>query len=119
MTGVRRALGTWGERTAEAYLRVSGITVIERNWRCREGEIDLIALDGEILVFCEVKTRRTGAFGTGFEAVLGRKAHQLRYLALIWLEEHRGERRPIRFDVISVTPVRRGAPRIDHMRGAF
>jgi putative endonuclease len=118
MTLVRQALGAWGERTAEAYLRVSGITVIERNWRCRDGEIDLIALDGETVVFCEVKTRRGSAFGSGADAVVGRKARRLRRLAAAWLEAHSGYGR-IRFDVVSVTPVRHGEPLIDHVKGAF
>jgi putative endonuclease len=119
MTRVRRALGAWGERTAEAYLRANGITVIERNWRRREGEIDLIALDAETVVFCEVKTRRGVAFGTGIEAVVGLKARRLRRLAAAWLTEHGGCGREIRFDVVSVSPVRHGAPRIDHVKGAF
>lgn len=119
MTGVRQALGAWGERTAEAYLRVTGITVIDRNWRRREGEIDLVAVDGETLVFCEVKTRRSTAFGTGFEAVVGRKALRLRRLAAAWLQEHGGHGRRVRFDVVTVIPVRHGDPRIDHVKGAF
>jgi len=118
MTSVRRVLGTWGERTAEAYLRVCGITVIDRNWRRRDGEIDLVALDGETVVFCEVKTRRSTAYGTGAEAVAGLKAQRLRRLAAAWLAEHR-RHGPVRFDVVSITPVRRGEPRIDHVRGAF
>jgi putative endonuclease len=55
MTGVRRAFGAWGEQTAEAYLRGLGMVVIDRNWRCAEGELDLIALDGDVIVFCEQK----------------------------------------------------------------
>lgn len=119
MTGVRQALGAWGERTAEAYLRVGGITVIDRNWRRRGGEIDLIAMDGETLVFCEVKTRRSAAFGSGVEAVTALKSRRLRRLAAAWLAEHAGHGGPVRFDVVSVTPVRRGDPRIEHVKGAF
>lgn len=119
MTGVRQALGAWGERTAEAYLRGRGLTVIDRNWRRRGGEIDIVATDGDTVVFCEVKTRRGTAFGTGVEAVTGRKSQRLRRLAAAWLDEHGGPQRRIRFDVVSVTPVRHGEPRIDHVRGAF
>lgn len=119
MTRVRQALGAWGERTAEAYLLVSGITIIDRNWRRREGEIDLIAQDAETIVFCEVKVRRGPAFGTGFDAVVGLKARRLRRLAAAWLAENGGHGRAIRFDVVSVTPVRHGVPRIDHVKGAF
>lgn len=53
MTGVRRAFGAWGEQTAEAYLRGLGMVVIDRNWRCPQGELDLVALDGDVIVFCE------------------------------------------------------------------
>ena len=73
MTGVRQALGAWGERTAEAYLTGGGIIVIDRNWRRRGGEIDLVAMDGETVVFCEVKTRRGTAFGPGIESVTVRQ----------------------------------------------
>lgn len=119
MTGVRQALGAWGERTAEAYLRVSGITIIDRNWRRREGEIDIVGRDGDTVVFCEVKTRRGTAFGTGIEAVTVRKSRRLRRLAAAWLAENGGADRRIRFDVVSVMPRRHGEPRIDHVRGAF
>jgi putative endonuclease len=119
MTRVRRALGAWGERTAEAYLGRGGVTVIDRNWRTRDGEIDLIALDGDTVVFCEVKTRRTTAFGSGIEGVTARKSQRLRRLAAAWLADHGSTSRRVRFDVVSVTPVRRGEPRIDHVKGAF
>jgi putative endonuclease len=119
MTGVRQALGAWGERTAEAYLRAGGIAVIDRNWRRRAGEIDLVAIDGETVVFCEVKTRRGLAFGTGIEGVTARKSQRLRRLAAAWLAENGGHGRQVRFDVVSVTPVRRAEPRIVHVKGAF
>lgn len=119
MTGVRQALGAWGERTAEAYLRAGGLTVVDRNWRRRGGEIDLIATDGDTVVFCEVKTRRGTAFGSGLEAVTALKSRRLRRLAAAWLAEHGDHGRRIRFDVVTVTLVRRGDPRIDHVKGAF
>jgi putative endonuclease len=127
MSKVRRALGAWGERTAEAHLRVNGIIVIDRNWRRRDGEIDLIAVDGDAVVFCEVKTRRGTIFGTGVEAITGLKARRLRRLAAAWLAEHRCHALAehgchvdeIRFDVVTVTPVRHGDPLVDHLKGAF
>jgi putative endonuclease len=95
------------------------VTVIDRNWRTRDGEIDLIALDGDTVVFCEVKTRRSTAFGSGIEGVTTRKSQRLRRLAAAWLADHGSPSRRVRFDVVSVTPVRRGEPRIDHVKGAF
>ncbi|WP_027343826.1 YraN family protein [Hamadaea tsunoensis] len=120
MTRVRRALGAWGEHVAEAYLAGRGLSIIDRNWRCREGEIDLVAADGGTVVFCEVKTRRGSTFGTGLDAVAGRKAARLRRLAMLWLAAHaRDEAAEIRFDVISVTPRPGNGPGIDHARGVF
>jgi len=119
MTKVRRAFGAWGERVAEAYLRQLGMTILARNWRCPDGELDLIALDRDVVVFCEVKTRRGLLFGSGVEAVLWRKTRRLRRLAAIWLAENGVEGRELRFDVIGVRPAEGRAPRIDHVTGAF
>jgi len=119
MTRVRQAFGAWGEDIAEAYLRHLGLAVVDRNWRCPDGELDLVALDGDVIVFCEVKTRRSLLFGSGVEAVLGRKARRVRRLAAIWLAEHSAEGRELRFDVIAVRPAEGGTPRIDHVTGAF
>jgi putative endonuclease len=95
--------------------------VLTRNWRCREGELDLVAARARCVVFCEVKTRTGTGFGTGAEAVTGEKQRRLRRLATRWL----GERPPsggfadVRFDVASVT-LRPGAdPDIDVIEGAF
>lgn len=120
MTRFRRALGAWGERTAAAYLTGQGLSIVDRNWRCREGEIDLIAADGDTVVFCEVKTRRGRTFGTGLDAVAGRKAARLRKLAVLWLAAHaRDEAAEIRFDVISVTPRPGARAEIEHTPGVF
>jgi putative endonuclease len=99
------------------------MTVLARNWRCREGEVDIVALDGDAVVFCEVKTRRSLAFGAAVEAVDRRKAAQVRRLAARWLDEHRGDLRAIhgrviRFDVIAVT-LRPGGPLVEHLAAAF
>lgn len=93
--------------------------VVDRNWRCTHGEIDIIAWDGDVLVFCEVKTRRSDAFGTPADAVVGRKARRLRRLAAQWLRTtgaHAGE---VRFDVVEVYPARAGAARVEHLQAAF
>lgn len=118
MTKARRAFGAWGERTAEAYLRRIGMAVLDRNWRCRQGEVDLVALDAETVVFCEVKARRGAVFGAGVGAIPGRKARRLRLVASAWLAAHAVDHRDVRFDVVGVRPGRT-APVIDHVKGAF
>ena len=74
-------LGAHGERIAAAYLTDSGLRVLDRNWRCRDGELDIVARDGDALVFCEVKTRRAVGFGHPVEAVGHAKQRRLRTLA--------------------------------------
>lgn len=113
----RATLGRYGERMAERYLRERGITVLERNWRCALGEIDLIALDGDCLVVCEVKTRRSTTYGSPVEAVTVVKLARLRRLAATWLTEHDTHVGDVRVDVIGVLRPRRGACRIEHLVG--
>src|SRR3954468_4654663 len=104
MTQAKDAVGAYGERVALAHLVEQGMVVLDRNWRCRGGEIDLIVRDGTELVFVEVKTRRGGRFGTPAEAVGAAKVRRLRRLAAAWLAEA-GLRAPtVRFDVVSVHP---------------
>ena len=98
----RPALGRDGEDQAAKLLRSKGFTILERNFRCREGEIDVIARCDETLVFCEVKTRRTDRWGDPSEAVGWRKQQRLRQLAAIWLQQHRPGHVQVRFDVVSV-----------------
>jgi putative endonuclease len=113
------AVGAYGERLAAAHLEQVGMTVVERNWRCSDGEVDLIATDGDVLVFCEVKTRSSLAYGHPAEAVVGAKAARIRRLAARWLAEH-GSRWPeVRFDVVAVLCQPRGAASVTHLRGAF
>ena len=112
----RKALGDFGERVAVRYLTDLGFTVVDRNWRCSDGELDIVAVDGGDLVVCEVKTRTSGRFGTPFEAVTDDKAHRLRRLGWRWVREHRdlaGGRR-VRVDVIAVMAGARGAAEVDH-----
>lgn len=111
-------LGSDGEELAASYLISRGLIVLDRNWRCELGEIDLVARDGTTLVVCEVKTRSALGYGAPVEAVTYRKAGRLRRLAARWLAEHAGHARDIRIDVIGVL-VRRGhEPVIDHIRAA-
>jgi putative endonuclease len=118
------AVGRYGERVAAQYLADQGLVVLARNWRCRDGELDLIAREGPVLVFCEVKTRSSTAFGDPTEAVGPVKASRVRSLALRWLSEQRAADGSqfwpeLRFDVVSVLRERGGAATVRHLRGAF
>jgi putative endonuclease len=98
----RRALGVSGEDAVAAWYESKGYEIVARNWRCREGELDLIVRDGRVFVFCEVKTRTTTAFGYPVEAVTREKQTRLRHLAARWLADAPLAPREIRFDVASV-----------------
>jgi putative endonuclease len=112
----RRALGAAGEDVAAAWYERRGYEIVARNWRCRDGELDLIVRAGRTYVFCEVKTRRSNAFGAPVEAVTRDKQMRIRRLAARWLEDGApGPAKDIRFDVASVT----GPKEIDVVEGAF
>ncbi|MEU3515637.1 YraN family protein [Streptomyces sp. NPDC006654] len=115
----RGALGRYGETLAARRLTETGLTVLERNWRCgRTGEIDIVARDGDVLVVCEVKTRRAGPFGQPLAGVTPAKAERLRGLAEHWIHAHGGAPPGgVRIDVVGVLLPRRGAPVIEHVRG--
>ena len=116
----RRALGLSGEEAAAAWYTTRGYEVLDRNWRCRTGELDLVVAQRRLVVFCEVKTRSSDLFGTPAEAVTRTKADRLRRLAMMWLREHpAGGQADIRFDVVSVLLPRAGSPAVEHLRGAF
>jgi putative endonuclease len=119
MTRAQDAVGAYGERVAARVLAEAGMVLLDRNWRCPTGELDLVARDGPTIVFCEVKTRRSAAFGAPVEAVTAIKVRRLRALAARWLAAHPGVRGPVRFDVVSVWPQRSGAAVVDHLPGAF
>lgn len=119
MTLQRLAVGAFGERLAARHLVDQGMVVLDRNWRGGNGEVDIIARDGETLVFVEVKTRRNEGFGAPAEAVVARKVRRLRQLAAEWLASSGVRAEEVRFDVVSVLPQRRGAPRVEHVRAAF
>ncbi|GAA3181074.1 YraN family protein [Streptomyces virens] len=115
----RSALGRYGETLAARRLTQTGMTVLARNWRCgRTGEIDIVARDGDALVVCEVKTRRSGNFQHPMEAVTPAKADRLRALAERWLQQH-GAAPPggVRIDLVGVQLPARGAPVVTHVRG--
>lgn len=111
------ALGRYGERIACAHLESIGWAILDRNWTCRYGELDIVAQDGATLAVCEVKTRSESTFGTPLEAVSSAKAARLRRLVSHWLEVHDEQPRAVRIDVIGVCLPRRGAARIEQIRG--
>lgn len=117
----RGRLGRIGEQMAVRHLEGAGMVIVERNWRCSagevRGEVDVVARDGEVLVFCEVKTRRGSAAGGPLVAVTRSKQGQLRRLAAVYLagEPHGG--RPVRFDVVGVLwPEGGGGATVEHVR---
>lgn len=119
MPSTNNAVGEYGEALASRYLTDQDFVVLERNWRCARGEIDIVAVDGDCLVICEVKTRRSLSYGQPFEAVGWHKARRLRSLAHLWSDAHpeRPRTRGIRIDVVSILCVPGQPPRIEHLRG--
>jgi putative endonuclease len=115
----RRALGARGEDLAAGWYEAHGYTVLDRNWRVRAGELDLVVERGGQVVFCEVKTRTSDAFGIGAEAVTRTKQQRLRRLAAQWLEERGVRARGLRFDVVSILAARDAAPVVDVYEAAF
>ena len=104
------AVGDYGERLAERHLAGQGMTVLERRWRCRQGEIDIVALDGDCLVVCEVKTRRSQLAGSPADAVTPVKLARLHRLAAAWLAQQPRWYPEVRIDVVCVVLPLRGAP---------
>ena len=120
MADARQVLGAAGEDAVARWYARGGYQVIDRNWRCREGELDLVVARAPVLVFCEVKTRRSTAFGSPAEAVTITKQRRLRTLATRWLAAHPDTRAgSLRFDVASVLAARDVEPVIDVIEGAF
>lgn len=113
----RQALGAYGERTAARHLEDHGLLLVERNWRCDEGEIDLVLREGPVLVICEVKTRTSLSAGTPHEAITDAKLDRLKRLGERWAREHDERPDGIRIDLVAVLRPRRGAAVVDHVRG--
>lgn len=109
----RVALGEWGEAKVARHYESAGYEVLDRNWRVRGGELDLVLARGDEIIFCEVKTRSSTRYGAGVEAVGSRKQQFLRRTAVSWLDSHDRHGR-LRFDVAAVT-----AGRIEVVEGAF
>lgn len=121
MSVLRQRLGAHGEDLAEQVLLKAGMVIIDRNWRCREGEIDLIALDDEqgesTLVFCEVKLRRGTGFGDPLESITAEKVRRLRRTAAAWLRAHPGTGVRIRLDAIGLLATPGRDVEINHLKG--
>jgi putative endonuclease len=112
-------LGRYGEDVAVEHLRSAGLEVLERNWRCRWGEIDVVAVDGDCLVVCEVKTRRSNRTGSPLEAVTRAKLARLRRLSAVWLAAQERHFPQIRIDVIGVLRPPRGQVQVEHLKWVF
>jgi putative endonuclease len=115
-------LGVQGERIAERHLLRRGLTLLDRNWRCPQGEIDLVLRDGDETVFVEVKTRSSVAFGHPFEAITAAKLARLRRLAGAWCEAHpEVSRAPgrIRIDAVAVIAPRDSPAVVEHLERVF
>jgi putative endonuclease len=111
----RRALGDHGERLVASWYEARGFTVLARNWRVREGELDVVVGRDGLVVVCEVKTRSSGRFGSPLEAVTPRKQRRLRHLAAAWLAATGRPASTVRFDVAAV----HGGTRVEVVEDAF
>lgn len=112
-----QALGAYGEVLAARYLTRQGMVLLDHNWRCPDGEIDLVLREGSTLVICEVKTRTSNAYGTPHEAITATKLARLRRLAAAWLGAHSAHPDDLRLDLVTVVAPRSDAPEIEHVRG--
>lgn len=111
--------GARGEEVAARHLESAGLRILDRNWRCPLGELDIVATDEQRLVFCEVKTRASDSYGAPAEAVDRAKADRIRALASRWRLDHGIVPCETRFDIVSVLWPPGGEPRVRHLVGAF
>ncbi|WP_291378675.1 YraN family protein [Demequina sp.] len=112
------AVGRYGERVVAERLTALGWEVLERNWRCALGELDIVAVDRDCIVAVEVKTRRTATFGSALEAVTPAKVARIRKLLAAWLASQPRTFGEVRIDVVGVTLPAAGAAHVEHVRGA-
>lgn len=109
-------LGARGENLAVDHLNQAGLEILDRNWRCSQGELDIVARDRDEVVFVEVKTRSSVLFGHPFESITATKVARLRRLAAAWCDAHSGSAATIRIDAIAVIVPPRGAIEIEHLK---
>ncbi len=112
-------LGARGEAFAARYLEQAGLRIVDRNWRCPSGEIDLVAVEGTTLVIVEVKTRSSENFGHPLEAITTAKLERLYLLASRWARAHRLRFSGLRVDAVSILDDGSGRPVIEHLRGVL
>jgi putative endonuclease len=110
-------LGRRGEQAAVEYLERAGLRILDRNWRCAEGEIDIVAAERQVLVICEVKTRSGTRYGSPLEAITRSKRARLRRLAIRWLVAHGVLFDEVRIDAIGLIRDEAGDYQIEHVRG--
>ncbi len=117
-TAARQAIGAYGESVARRHLSEQGLVVLDRNWRCERGEIDLVLRDGNVLVVCEVKTRSSAqSCGTPHEAITAAKLKRLQRLAIAWQEAHGVRADDVRVDLVAVVRPARGPAEVEHVKG--
>ncbi len=113
----RQALGAYGEDVAARHLTAGGMVLLDRNWRCSQGEIDLVLREGSVLVICEVKTRTSHLCGTPHEAITDAKLDRLRRLGQAWIHAHAVVAEDTRVDLVAVLQPSRGSAEVEHVRG--
>lgn len=111
--------GERGEALAARYLEEQGLTVLSRNWRCPDGELDLVLTDGNKVIVCEVKTRSSDSYGTPGEAVDDTKAARIRRLAREWRTQHNVTHIETRYDIVSIVWPPGETPQVNHLKGVF
>jgi len=112
-------VGSRGEELAAAFLERNGLVIIERNFRCKGGEVDIVARDGNTLVFIEVKSRKTLSYGVPQLAVTPFKQRQISKAALTWLARNQKHDSPARFDVVAILLNSAYQHQIEHIKNAF
>ena len=115
----RKTLGDWGEQQAVEYLQKHGYAIIESNFRCRYGEIDIVAKEGPVWCFVEVRTRKSNRFGRGFESITAVKRIHITKTAVFFLNQRRLDDAPARFDVVSIDFYTETEYKIELIKNAF
>lgn len=115
----KKTLGNWGEKLAVEYLQQHGYAIIESNYRCRYGEIDIVAKEGPVWCFVEVRTRKSDRFGRGFESITAVKRTHITKTAAFFLNQRRLDDAPARFDVVSIDFYTGAEYKIELIKNAF